>query len=53
MSLHGGDYQKEGRFSYRLQGPSLIIEYGGQDLGDLTIIFIQCTGIPPMNMELG
>jgi hypothetical protein len=29
----GGPVKKGGDFSYRLQGPSLIIEYAGQDLG--------------------
>ena len=29
----GGPTKKGGDFSYRLQGPSLIIEYAGQDLG--------------------
>ena len=28
-----GPPKKKGDFSYRLQGPSLIIEYAGQDLG--------------------
>ena len=28
-----GPVEEEGDFSYRLQGPSLIIEYAGQDLG--------------------
>ncbi len=28
-----GPMKEDGDFSYRIQGPSLIIEYGGQDLG--------------------
>ena len=46
-----GAAEKGGDFSYRLQGPSIIIEYAGQDLGGILMtICTPCTGILPTNM---